>query len=37
LEAAARARQLARQVLERQLVADPIKRPYLQLRLAALG
>lgn len=34
---AAVARRLARQVLQRQLVADPIKGPYLRLELAALS
>ena len=35
--AAAEARRLARQVLERLAAADPIKRPYLRLELAALA
>lgn len=35
--AAAEARRLARLVLERLAVADPIKRPYLRLELAALA
>jgi hypothetical protein len=34
---AAAARRLAREVLGRQLVADPIRRPYLRARLAALA
>lgn len=34
---AAAARRLAREVLDRLLVADPIKRPFLRLELAALG
>lgn len=35
--AAAEARRLARQALERLAAADPIKRPYLRLELAALA
>lgn len=34
---AAAARRLAREVLGRQLVADPVRRPYLRMRLTALA